>query len=273
MREILYIDDYFLLNFLMDLTAVLFTSRILSEKIKGVRLFAAALLGGLWSVIPLLFSFPAWGQILFAALGLPLLPLTAFSFRGKRRFGFSVLFFFAGSLFLGGAVEAVYFFTARFTEKRKITFLVFAFLIALSATFWELWGKGMKRRMETGVVSFTFSRKERKMSLYGLVDSGSLLKEPISGDPVVIVKASQAAPLFGAEELQRAASGTLPGFLAIPMKTAAGTRILFGFRPEKAALHHRTFRKEHKEVKCVVALDFSEGAFAGCPALIPLSLI
>ena len=65
MKEIIYIDDYFGINFLMDLTALLLTALILSEKAKAYRFFLAAALGAFLSLVPILTGFPAWASAAF----------------------------------------------------------------------------------------------------------------------------------------------------------------------------------------------------------------
>ncbi len=275
MREIVYVDDYFLVNFLMDLTALFLTGLILSEKAKARRYLIAALFGGAWSLVPLLAAFPGWATVLFSLAGFPVMPLLVFGVRSGKRFGFACLFFLGSALFLGGTVEALSYFTARFSAARRVTLFVFLAALALGATAWNLWGRGMRRRMDTRVVSLSLTLRGETLSVYGLVDSGSLLREPITGDPVILLKAPEAAPFFEREEMEKMREGR-PGktpLFAVPVRGAAGSGVLFAFRPDGAALHHRLFKKQHKKVRCLVALDFGGGAFAGCPALIPLNLL
>ena len=178
---------------------------------------------------------------------------------------------------LGGAVEALYYYAARSDVPHRVTPGIFLFCLFLGLGAFSLWGKSTRRRLESCVVSISIRRGEAQADLYALVDSGSFLVEPVSGYPVILAKADALKSLFSPGELEAFSKGDaragLP-MLAIPLKTASGGSVLFGFRPTRVGLHHKAFKKAYRETdRAVVALDFSGGAFAGCDCLVPLSMI
>lgn len=275
MHRVIYLDSYLLLNVLMDGAAILITSRILSCRLRLWRFFLAALLGGAASLIPV-FLPGAVGTGLAALCFIPM-DLAAFGKTPLRRFWVICLFQILSSLVLGGLVEALYYYAARAGAPRRVTPGIFLFCLFLGLGAFSLWGKSTRRRLESCVISLSIHRDGRRADLYGLVDSGCLLREPVSGDPVILLKADAAGELFSPGELAAFQAGDaaagLP-LLAIPVKTASGGGVLFGFRPSLVGLHHRAFKKAYRETdRAVVALDFSDGAFAGCSCLIPLSMI
>ncbi|MBP5289228.1 MAG: sigma-E processing peptidase SpoIIGA [Clostridia bacterium] len=274
MHRVIYLDSFLLLNFLMDGAALLITARILTVRIKWRRLLAASVLGALFSLFPVFF--PGLG-LLPAALGFLPMNLIAFGKTPPRRFFLICLFQFLSSLVLGGAVEVLYNYAGRSGEVRRVTPGIFLFCLCLGLGAFSLWGKSARRRLESCVVSITIRRGDARADAYALVDSGSLLREPVSGDPVILMKAEAARDLFTPGELSALERGdAAAGFplLAIPLRTASGAGVLFGFRPTLVGLHHRAFKKAYRETRsAVVALDFSGGAFAGCSCLVPLSMI
>ena len=125
--------------------------------------------------------------------------------------------------------------------------------------------------MESRVISLSIRHRERESQLYGLVDSGCFLRDPESGDPVILLKAEYAAELLSPEELFGLKSGAGNGAIPIPVRTASGQGYLFAFSPERVRLHRGSGTP--REERVLVALDFSGGGFAGCPCLIPISIV
>lgn len=275
MHRVIYPDTYFLLNVLMDAASLFITARILSQRVKWYRVLLGAGLGAAASLLPLFF--PRWWATALAALAFLPMDLIAFGWERARSFFVACLFQFLTALVLGGAVEALYWYSARQEGAHRLTPGIFLFCLCLGLGAFSLWGKSTRRRLEECVVSITIRRGEAQADLYALVDSGSMLREPMSGFPVILMKASAASPLFSREEMaalrQGEAQAGLPMY-AVPMRTASGSGVLFGFRPTVVGLHHKAFRKAYRETdRAVVALDFSDGAFAGCSCLVPLSMI
>lgn len=269
MNEILYLDLYFLTNFAMDLVSLGVASLVSSEKIRMLRLTLASLFGGVFSCLIAIFSPGAFWDLLFSIPALILILFIGFGSRGKRM-GRIALFYLLTALFLGGAVEAISYYMG---QKGSLTLGIFLFLVFLSFGFFQLFGRRMNQKLSTAVVSIAVRFAGRCEYYYGLVDSGLLLRDPEEGKPVLILKAGYATPLLSEEFLQRLKSGG-EGSIAIPMKTASGSGVLYAFRPDGVKiLRNGKKRKEKEEREILIALDFSEGGFGGCPCLVPLSVI
>lgn len=180
------------------------------------------------------------------------------------------LFYVCTALFLGGAVEAISYYMGR---KGSLTLGVFLFLVFLSFGLFQLFGRRLNQKLDTAVVSLAVRFAGRCEYFYGLVDSGLLLRDPERGLPVLILKAQYASPLLSREFLQTMKEGG-EGSVAIPMKTASGSGVLHAFRPDGVKiLKNGKKRKKKEEREILIALDFSEGGFGGCPCLVPLSVI
>ncbi len=270
MKEIVYLDLYFLWNFLMDGVLLLLAGWICSEKTKWLRLLAASTFGALCSTCLLLWSV---GRYLTLILGLvSFLPmiLIAFGRRSLRRLTFLSLFAFFASFFLGGALEAISYYALG--TKSGVTLGVFLAAVFFAYGAFLLWGRRVKRKMESRVISLSILNGENEEHLYGLVDSAAFLCDPESGNPVILLKAEYAQTLLSTEEILRLRLGQGEGVVPISMKTASGAGHLFAFLP-KAVRFHRPGKRKQKEEPILVALDFSGGGYAGCPCLVPLSVI
>ena len=123
----------------------------------------------------------------------------------------------------------------------------------------------------------TLPVRGKKDHLVALVDSGAFLKEPTTGDPVMLFKAEYADSFFSGEELKQMERGEGPGFdmFPVPIRTATGRGCLFAFRPDELRVipSGRERKRRVRAPEAMVALDFSGGGFAGCPCLLPLSLL
>ncbi|MBR2615722.1 MAG: sigma-E processing peptidase SpoIIGA, partial [Clostridia bacterium] len=186
MKEILYLDVYFLINGVMDLVSLMLAGLIASERGRGWRLVTAALFGSGASLVLLVISPPPFLTLLFGFLTFPVMILIAYGLRSVKRLFFISLFAFLSALFLGGALESVSYYTHR---SGNATLFVFLAVILFAFGAFVIWGKGLRRKMESSVISLSIVHREKEAQLFGLLDSGSFLKEPTSGAPVILLKA------------------------------------------------------------------------------------
>ena len=195
--------------------------------------------------------------------------------REWKRLGKLCLFSFLTLLFLGGAVESLGYYVSGFSGESRVTLFVCLISISLAYGGFSLWQRRLSRHLESAVIPLSLRYRGESEEMYALVDSGSFLKEPESGDPVLLLKAEYCGKFFTSQELSRIrlGQGEKQGLLPIPVRTASGTGLFYAFRPEKAFLWKKRLSSGKREIRCVVALDFSPGGFAGCPCLIPLSVL
>ncbi len=273
MEEVVYLDVYFLINSVMDAVSFLVAGLILGEKMGFWRCILSGIVGGVFSVFML---FSAWSDgvtLLLSSLFFVPLLLLAFGKRSPKRFFFLYLFSLLTALFLGGALEFVSYYTASLGGNTRGGVGVFCFVIFSAFGLWNLWGRGLHRRMQTLVIPLSIFHRGKREELYGLLDSGSFLRDPQEGRYVILLKAEFAGALFSPHEMERIRMGEEKGVVEIPMQTAAGTGFLFAFSPDRICFHAPKKAKKKGSKDCLVALDFSGGGFAGCPCLIPLGAL
>ena len=101
---------------------------------------------------------------------------------------------------------------------------------------------------------------ERRVTLEGMVDTGNLLRDPMSGKPVICVHAEAIADLLPPTLWDALTQGGDPTQLeplaarrlrVIPLVTAAGEGLLYGFLPDGVTLNTG---KENTPVEAVIAL-------------------
>ena len=211
----IYLDFVMVLNFLVDYLLLLGTNRLAGFPPGWGKAAAAALLGSVYAAACLLPGLSFLGNTLWRTVCLALMAGIAFGWNRSavRRGAVFVLLTMA----LGGIAVGL----------RQTGFGM------LAASALGLWGlcrvsfRGSLGQREYIPVELTW--KERKMRLTALRDTGNQLRDPITGEQVLVAGADVAQELLGltAQQLRDPAellgSGALPGVRLIPYR-AVGQR-------------------------------------------------
>ena len=207
----IYLDLAVLLNFLVDGALLLGVKRMAGDPPDFLRCALAAGLGSAYGTVCLIPCLKFWGTVSGQAAVLAFMGLTAFG-PGIKGFRRTVLFSFL-SLALGGISVLI----------QRHTFLA----VVLSACLvLFLCSFGFRRGSpQQKTVSVSISCGDQKVVLTALEDTGNMLRDPLSGQPVLIAGPDTAVQLLNLsrEELQHPAEtvleGTHPGLRLLPYHT------------------------------------------------------
>ncbi len=201
-----YIDGVMLLNFLVDFLLLLGAGRLCGYPVKLKRALPAAVLGGIYAGCCLLPGFHFLGNTLWRVVSLVGISVIAYglSVSALRR---GLVFAFL-SLALGGAVLML----GRGGP---------AGIVGASAVICLLCGFGFKERIGvTKYVPVELSYGDKNLRLTALRDTGNTLRDPITGQQVLVVGADVAGELTGLtrEQLRTPVESLhiLPGLRLIP---------------------------------------------------------
>lgn len=227
-----YLDLVVLLNFLVDFLLLLGTNRLAGFPLGVKRAASASALGGLYSGICLMPGFRFLGNTLWRLVSLWLMSVIAFGWNRSalKRGGVFILL----SMALGGI--AVCFGKGDFP----------ALILAAG-------GVCLLCRVAFGgsVGSHTYVPLEitygdNSVSLIALRDSGNTLRDPITGEQVLIISAETARKLTGlsqkqlASPLETLAQRPLPGLRLIPYQAIGKTgSMLLALRFDKVKIGSR----------------------------------
>lgn len=269
MEKVVYADVLFLVNFGCDLITVCLTARFCRLILKPLRAAAAAAFGAFASVLITLFL----DGILSYFAGVPVAGLICLFAFGKTRFiellrrtaimwSSACLFYGAVSAF-GSAVNKYFNNSGRIAAAVACAAAIPAVLIASRI-------RRDKEEKRSALVKFSVCGTT--VSLLCLVDSGNLLKEPISGDPVLVV-ASSAAPRLPDDVVSYLLCGSgeppaeiMPRVRIIPAKAVTGTGLLRAIRPDALLVNG-------EEKRAYISLsDAGKGAFGTYDGVIPPSI-
>ena len=221
-----YLDLVVLLNFLVDFLLLLGTNRISGFPLGIGRCAYGALLGGVYSGACLLPGFHFLGNLLWRMVSLGLMGLAAFGFSRsslKRTAVFLLL-----SMALGGLVLSL--------GRNDFGALTLAALMCFCLCR-VCFGNTIGSRE---YVSLTLTYRGQCASLIALRDSGNTLRDPITGEQVLVVSGSVGQRLTGLTEhqlrhpLETLAQRPIPGLRLIPYKAVGQTGgFLLGLRMEQ----------------------------------------
>lgn len=237
----IYLDLLVLLNFLVDFLLLMGTNRLAGFQCSIQRTAAAALLGALYSGACLLPGFRFLGNLLWRIVCLALMAGIAFGWNRStlRRGGVFILL----SMALGGIAMSM---------NRQD----FPALMASAACVWLLCHVAFGDRIgQQEYVPLEIRYKNNCIRLLALRDTGNTLRDPVTGQQVLVISMDAAKRLTGLSELQIRSplqtmlQHSLPGLRLIPYQAvgqSGGMLLAMGFDDVKIASRRQ---------KAVVAFD------------------
>jgi len=247
--NVIYADSLFLLSVFTDYLLCLVTARFCALRFRRGRYLAAAVFGGVYAVAVFLPGC-AW-------MAHPVVELCAAGFMGLIAFGGETRLFRCLAAFLavsasfGGMVWAVALRQGSLPAP-DIGMLIGVFLGSYALLTLLSLTRRQRAREHRAAVTLTLAG--RRSVFTALEDSGNCLRDPVSGDAVMLASPAALAPLFPehaallclrpVELLERtAAEETLRGrFRLLRAGSVAGTTLLAAFRPDGATVDGRERR-------------------------------
>ena len=249
---VIYADIYLIINFCVDFVCLYIAATILKLEKKALRLTLASLFGAVYALSSLYFS--NFLIHLIVAFLICFISVKCDFFSYLKLY----ILFLLTAMLTGGLFTTLYI-HASSNGTAVIAALPAAALIAF------IYGKLIKERAAIRTARIKIGYKGVETVFTAFVDSGNKLCDPVSGDNVVIVKADCLAALPVPNEEQ-------VGIRFIPVRTATGSKLFRGFRPDFAEIKTLIGKKPLRR-KIIIAIDDSPGSYCGFPANIPLEIL
>lgn len=193
----IYIDVVLIENLIMNFIILLATGIVLKEKIKTVRLLLASLLGAIYSVISYMSILEIYSNIILKIILSVVIVYVAFNPQTMKKMWKDILIFYLTSFVFGGAAFALIYivkpqdilmknglFLGTYPLKTIILGAIVAFIIIITA-FTIVRTKITKKDMFCKV---EIQINGKKIETTAMLDTGNLLKEPITNTPVIVVE-------------------------------------------------------------------------------------
>ena len=299
MKQVVYADLLFLVNFSMDFLCFFVTARLLHKDVKRWRMLIASAMGGIYSVAVLFLPIGTFAAVMIDLLFCFFMCMCAFGIKNGGAFGYfiSSSVYFGVSVGTGGLMTAMYSLLNRMElplgeveEKGDgISVWLFGLLAIISGVAASFGGDLFKTVSSDTVSKIKITYKGVDIETNGMIDTGNLITDPIGGKPIVVIDVNVAAKLLGDDCANAAAKGNLASDIwqkgehkvrIVPINTAGGNSVLCAFVPDDITVEVRSDKRRATRSLSVEALfapsylnfDVKKKAF-GCGALVPSSLI
>lgn len=204
----IYLDFMIVLNFLVDFLLLLGTNRLSGFPAQPWRCSCAALLGAVYSGASFLPGFSFLGNILWRGVCLCLMGIIAFgiTWNALKR----------GALFLllSLAMAGI----ALHIGQENLLSILLCVLLCLLLSLISFGGQAGGREY----VPLKIALGDKSASILALKDTGNMLRDPVTGEPVLVISAAVAGRLTGLTQMQlknpleTLSSSILPGLRLIP---------------------------------------------------------
>lgn len=227
MKTYLYVDFYFILNFIMNLFLIMLTAMLRQKRCRICRFILLAAGNAVLSVIV---TYVFWEKMILQML-LALLQMVEIVFLAyeKESLGNSMkdfMVFFFLTFFTGGLTGAVQNFWLRVSDSRgaySIGFIFFAAFLLFLLFFLFRWELIREEHARISVRQAVVVHRGITVQIRVLYDTGNQLVSPYTGEAVVVISRELAEKL-GLEEKQTP--------LLIPYHSIGGDGLLNAYRIE-----------------------------------------
>ena len=195
----IYIDIIFIENIIMNAIILYATSIILKQKVKIIRLVISSTIGSIYSILMYITKFTIYSSIISKFILSIVMIYIAFKPQNSKKMFKQIIIFYLTSFVFGGvALNLIYFlkpeninirnglFTGEYVLKVIMLGAIMAFVIIKISI------KIIKTKFNAKDMYCYIKLKinEKQIETKAMIDTGNLVKEPITNTPVVIVEES-----------------------------------------------------------------------------------
>lgn len=262
MESVLYADVLLLIDFSMDFLSLCAAGKIFSLPLSYGRMITGALTGGVGCVVITVLAPHRFLSLLAGILLSACMTWIAFPLRKEWGTFFRVVCTVWGCGILLAGILTLF---AGMVPEGSGT--GYGESIAASGVLLFALIHAVRRRIVGGYAEVRIKRRTDGVWCgRALVDSGNLLREPISGLPVVLLTKKAACEIMGCivDENDRIPDG----FRAVPVHDACGSRILYGHICRDIEIRRGRERMIRAAVLCTDSRADSSG-YGGADVLLP----
>ena len=193
----IYIDVVFFENLIMNTIILIATGIILKQKMKWLRILLAGTLGAIYSIMTYISELQIYSNIILKIILSILIIYIAYNPQTVKQLWKTTLIFYLTSFVFGGAAFALIYivkpqeilmknglFLGTYPLKTVILAAIIAFIILITA-FTIVKNKFSRKNM---FCEIKVKLNNKLIETKAMIDTGNLLKEPITNTPVIILE-------------------------------------------------------------------------------------
>lgn len=255
----IYLDIVLLENILLNYIIILSTAIISKEKINFIKIILSSIIGGIFSIITYIIDCSTiFGILMKIAISIIMIRIAFKNYKMKKIFKL-LMFFYLVSFTFGGIAFMLLFFinpqNIKINENRlvgvyplKVTVLAgFVGFIIISIVAQTIKNKMTKNSMICDLEIF-YKGKYKKIST--MLDTGNLLKEPISNADVIVVEKESLHEILNKDFLENIEAMMKGKYLdaenlyfhklkIIPFSSLGNDNgLLIGFKPDYVKIYY-----------------------------------
>ena len=289
MEQTVYADLLFMINFSMDFLCLYLVAKLLARRFSLLRCALSSTVGGLYAVCSLLLPFPSPLSFVIDLVVCLLMCFVAFFSRKETPLVLVLVTasFFLASLLLGGIMTFIFNLLNRhspplqsFADTQEMPLWLFALIAAISSLLTWLGSRLFRTRSQIKSADVEIRVGKKKTVLHAMCDSGNLVRDAVSGKPVIISDKRQACNLLPVNcppigEWRAEILTDLPPDIAarvriIPTGTADGECLMFALRPDSIVIR---MGNQKREADALVGFGDVRHTLMACNALLPSELV
>ena len=193
----IYVDVVLIENLIMNYIILLATGLILKIRIKHIRLILGSLLGAIYSIVAYTGILKVYSSFILKIILSIIIVYIAYNPQAVKKLCKELLFFYLTSFVFGGAAFALIYivkpqdilmknglFLGTYPLKTVILAAIVAFVVVITA-FTIIKSKFTKKDM---ICEIEVKLNSKIIKTKALIDTGNMLKEPITNTPVVVIE-------------------------------------------------------------------------------------
>lgn len=193
----IYIDVVFIENLIMNYIILFATSIIIKIKVKHIRLILASTLGAIYSIIAYMSILEMYSSVILKIILSVIIVYIAYNPQNvKNMWKYLVIFYMTSFVFGGAAFALIYIvkpqdilmknglFLGTYPLKTIILGTIVAFVVIV--TSFKLVKSKISKKDMFCTIKININKVE--IETKAMIDTGNLLKEPISNTPVIVVE-------------------------------------------------------------------------------------
>ncbi len=294
----IYLDVVLLENLCMNYIILFATGYLLKKKMNHIRLILSALLGGIYSILAYLQILEIYSHFLLKVMLSVVMVYIAYHAKNIKNLAKELLFFYLTSFVFGGCAFALLYFVkpeeifmlnGSYVGTYPLKIAILGGIVGFTITaicFSYVKSKLSKKDMYCTIRIYF---KEKQITTTALLDTGNMLKDPITRMPVIVVekeKLKDILPDSILNNLNNIIGGDVPKevyedenleymtkFRVIPFSSIGKSNgMLLGFKANKVIIEQEDTNKIVQNV-IVGIYDYSLSKKGQYSALIGLDLL